>query len=698
MKNLKRTALVLCSFLLGGPPSFWRAPLAAQGKRAITFDDLISMRRVSDPQISPDGTWVAYTLATPDKAANRTVRNIWLVPASGGESRQLTRSGRDLRARWSPDSKKLAFLSSRDGSQQVYVISTDGGEAVKLTSLSTGADNVLWSPDGKWLAFTSEVYPDCRDDACNERRDSEREKSKVKARIYDRLLYRHWDRWWEGKRSHLFVVPAEGGTPRDLTPGAGYDVPPFSLDGPDEIAFSPDGKEICFTANTDKDAALSTNGDLFVVPAEGSAAPKRITSNPGFDGGPVYSPDGRSIAYHAQLQGGYESDRWRLMLYDRQSGQHVNLTESFDRSVANLAWSADSKTIYFNFEDRAKMPLARIAAQPGALRPGSGQAEPKPVLSGGYYPEFDLSRDGRTLVFSSSSLTTPAELYASSAEGTGVRQLTRHNAERLAQLDLNPAEFFTFPSTDGAEVQGMLVRPPGFDPTRKYPLVLLCHGGPQTMWSDAWGYRWSAQMFASPGYVVVMINRRGSTGFGQKFTDEINSDYGGKPFRDLMKGVDYVLGKYPFVDGSRMAAAGASYGGFMIDWMASQAKGRFKALVSHAGVYNQISFYGATEELWFPEWDFRGTPWTNQATYEKWSPHSYVPEIGQYKTPTLVTHGELDFRVPYTQGLEFFTALERQGVPSKLLIFPDEGHWILKPQNSELWYKTVLDWLAAYLK
>jgi len=690
MKHAKQATLILCAVLLGGPPAFWPTPLAAQSKRAITFDDLISVHRVSDPQISPDGAWVAYTLATPDKAANRTVRNIWLVPISGGEPRQLTRSGRDLRARWSSDGKKLAFLSSRDGSQQVYVISLDGGEAVKLTSLSTGADNLLWSPDGRSVAFTSEVYPDCRDDACNEKRDSEREKSRVKARIYDRLLYRHWDRWWDGKRSHLFVVSATGGSPHDLTPGADYDVPPFSLGGPDEIAFSSDGKEICFTANTDQDAARSTNGDLFVVPADGSAAPKRITSNPGFDGGPLYSPDGRWIAYHAQLKGGYESDRWRLMLYHRQSGRHVNLSENFDRSVDNLAWSADSKTIFFNFEDHTKMPLDRIAAEAGM--------EPRPVLSGGYYPEFALSRDGRILVFSRTSLTMPAELFAASADGTGVRQLTRYNAERLAQLDLHPAELFTFPSTDGVEVQGMLLRPPGFDAAKKYPMVLLCHGGPQTMWSDAWGYRWSAQMFASPGYVVVMINRRGSTGYGQRFTDEINSDYGGQPFRDLMKGVDYVLGKYPFVDGGRMAAAGASYGGFMIDWMASQAKGRFKALVSHAGVYDQISFYGATEELWFPEWDFRGTPWANQVIYEKWSPHSYVPEIGRYKTPTLVTHGELDFRVPYTQGLEFFTALERQGVPAKLLIFPDEGHWILKPQNSELWYKTVLDWLAAYLR
>ena len=691
MKSTKISVLLCLCLLLG------LAQVQAQTKRAINFDDLISMNRVGDPQISPDGKWVAYTVATPDKAANRTVRNVWLVPTAGGEPRQLTRSGRDMMARWSPDGSKIAFLSSRDGGMQIYLIALEGGEATKLTTISTGADNIQWSPDGKMLAFTSGVYPDCKDDACNAKRDADAEKSKVKARIYDRLLYRHWSDWWDYKRSHLFVVAADGGpsaslgtsTPRDLTAGADYDTPPVQRGGAESIAWSPDSKELCYTAVTDKVEATSTNGDLFTVSTAGGES-KRITSTTGFDGDPVYSPDGKSIAYRSQLRAGYEADRWRLMLYDRASGKHTNLSENFDRSINGMAWSPDSKTIYFNAEDRGYVNIFSMAATAGS--------DPKPILKDSYHAEFALSDDGKTLVFARVSMAMPAELFASNADGTGVRQLTKHNAEKLAQLDMNNAEHIWFDAADGVKIHAMLLRPPGFDATKKYPLLVICHGGPQTQFSDSWSYRWNDQMFAAAGYVVLMVNRRGSTGFGQKFADDINADWGGKAYQDVMKGVDYVLGKYPFTDGTRMAAAGGSYGGYMINWMASQSKGRFKALISHAGVYNFESEYGATEELWFPEWDYRGTPWNDPGkNYEKFSPNKYAAEFGKYKTPTLVIHGELDFRVPYTQGLEFYTALQRQGVPSKLLVYPDEGHWILKPQNSELWYKTFLDWLAKYL-
>ncbi|MBI3661543.1 MAG: S9 family peptidase [Acidobacteria bacterium] len=708
MKRSKISVLLGLCLVLGLVQA--QAPFAfaqdKQTKRAITFDDLISMRRVSDPQISPDGKWVAYTVATPDKAANRTVRNIWLAPTAGGEPRQLTRSGRDMMPRWSPDGSKIAFLSSRDGGMQIYLIALEGGEATKLTSISTGADNIQWSPDGKMLAFTSSVYPDCKDDACNAKRDADAEKNKVKARIYEHLLYRHWSDWWDYKRSHLFVVAVDGGpsaspgagTPRDLTSGADYDVPPVQRGVAESIAWSPDSREMCFTAVTDKVEATSTNGDLFVVSVAGGPSAslgtgnsKRITTALGFDADPVYSPDGKSIAYRSQLRAGYEADRWRLMLYDRASGKHTNLSENFDRSINSITWSPDNKTLYFNAEDRGYMNIFSMTPTAGS--------DPKPVLKDSFHAEFALSGDGKTLVFTRVSMATPAELFAANADGSGVRQLTKHNTEKLAQLDLNKAEHIWFDAADGVKIHAMLLRPPGFDATKKYPLVVICHGGPQTQFSDAWSYRWNPQVFASPGYVVLMVNRRGSTGFGQKFTDEINADWGGKAYQDVMKGVDYVLGKYPFADGTRMAAAGGSYGGYMINWMASQSKGRFKALISHAGVYNFESEYGATEELWFPEWDYRGTPWNDPGkNYEKFSPNKYAAEFGKYKTPTLVIHGELDFRVPYTQGLEFYSALQRQGVPSKLLIYPDEGHWILKPQNSELWYKTFLDWLATYLK
>jgi dipeptidyl aminopeptidase/acylaminoacyl peptidase len=674
------------------------APLAqGQQKRAITFDDLIAMHRVGDLQISPDGKWVAFSVGTPDVEANRTVRNIWVVATSGAEPpRQLTRSGRDWQPRWSPDGKRIAFVSTRDGAPQIYLISTEGGEASKLTSISSGATEPTWSPDGKWLAFASEVYHDCRDAACNSQRDAEREKNKVKARVYDRLLYRHWDTWSEGKRSHVFIMSAEGpsaslgtsATPRDLLPGADYDVPVVQRGGPVHFTFSPDGKELCFNAVTETVEATTTNGDLFVVPAAGGE-PKRITSNAGFDAGPVYSPDGKYIAYRMQERAGFEADRWQLVVYDRQSEKHISMTPGFDRSVESIVWSPDSRTVYFNAEEKAQNPIFSVSMSGGA---------PRAVAKDGYFGEFALSNDGRTLVYTKTNLTMPAEILAANADGSSARQLTRFNADRLAQLDLATGEHFWYEAAEGAQAHGILIRPPQFDATKKYPLLVLVHGGPQGAWSDAWGYRWNPQIFASPGYVVAMLNPRGTTGFGQRFTDEISGDWGGKVFTDLMKGVDYVLAKYPFADGTRMAAAGGSYGGYMMAWFASQSKGRFKALINHAGVYNLESMYGATEELWFPEWEFRGMPWTSEAMYEKWSPHKYAAEFGKYKTPMLVIHGEQDYRVPYTQGLEMFTALQRQGVPSKLVLFPDEGHWILKPQNSRFWYRTYLDWLAQWLK
>ena len=662
---------------------------AAQQKRPITFQDLAAMHRLGEPQVSPDGKWVVYTVATPNLDANRLERNLWLVPAAGGDARQLTRSGRDLRARWSPDSRSLAFLSSRDGNAGIYILSLEGGEPRRVVQPADGVDNLLWSPDGKTLAFTSNVFPDCPDQACTARRLEEREKSKVKAHFYDHLLFRHWTEWSDGTRSHLFVVSPAGGDARDLTPGADYDVPPFSLGGPDGIAFSPDGRELCFTANTDAHPEASTNADLWLVPADGSAAPRRITTNPGFDGAPVYSPDGRWIAYHAQLIAGYEADRFRLMLFDRRSGEHINLTENFDRSVDTIAWSPDSKTLYFDAEDRQDVAIFRSAATPGGM--------PESLVRIASVAEFALTPDGRGLVFTQSSMAAPAEIFTATSDGKDVRQITHQNAALLAPLELNSAEPFTFKASDGREIYGMLLRPPAFDPAKKYPLVMLAHGGPQTMFEDAWGYRWNPQMFAAPGYVVLMINRRGSTGFGQAFTDEIQDDWGGKAYTDLLEGTDFAVKKYPFIDATRMVAGGGSYGGFMMDWFATHAQGRYRALFSHAGVYNQVSMW-ATEELWFPEREFKGTPWTNPQSYAKWSPVTYAAELGKFKTPTLVIAGELDFRVPYTQSLEFFSALQTQNVPSKLLIFPDEGHWVLKPQNSRLWYATVLEWIATYVK
>jgi dipeptidyl aminopeptidase/acylaminoacyl peptidase len=683
---------VMVALLLGGSAGI----RAQEAKRAITFDDMIKLHRVGSPQISPDGKWIAYAVATPDMEANRNASNIWMVSTDSGAPIQLTQSGHDTSPVWSPDGKMLAFVSSRSGESQVYVLPMDGGEAHAWTHLSSGADVVKWSPDGKTIAFTSSVYPDCKDDVCNKSRDEAKEKNKVKAHVAESLLYRHWNHWTEGKRSHLFVVPAPvsaaqteaSAAPRDLTDGANYDIPPDVRGDENDLNFSPDGAEICFAAVTEKIEAISTNADLFLAPVAGGGEPKRITKNPGFDGDPVYSPDGKYIAYHAQLTNGYEADRWRVWLYDRQNGKNENLTEtSFDRSAEQLNWSADSKTIYFVAESETLQPVYAVEPRVGV--------QPKKVVAEGFNLGLSISKDGKTLAFERTGLTIPGEIFAAQP-GTAARQLTHHNDSILDNIELPKPDTFWFDSADGTKVQAMLLHPPNFDANEKYPLLVILHGGPQTQFSNAWSYRWNPQVFSSAGYVSLMINRRGSTGYGQKFTDEITNDWGGKAYTDVMRGVDVALAKYKFVDGTKMAVAGGSYGGYLANWIATHT-GRFKAIISHAGIWDKAAMYG-TEELWFEEHDMLGTPWTASENYKRWAPMTYAAELGKYKTPTLVIGGELDFRVPYTQSAEFFSALQRQGIPSKLVIFPDEGHWVLKPQNAQFWYKTFLDWLARYVK
>ena len=661
---------------------------SAQQRQPITFDDLISFGRVSDPQISPDGTQVVYVVDRYDKATNGRTADLWLVPTSGGEARQLTRSGkRDSRPRWSPDGSRISFLSNRDGRWQIWTIALAGGEANKIASLSVDVGGLLWSPDGKWLAFTAEVYPDCSPGEalpCTAKRDEEREKSKLKARVYDELMIRHWNAWQEGKRSHVFVVASDGsGSTRDLTPGD-FDVPPFSLGGPDDYAFSPDSQELCFARNTDHDRALSTNSDLWVVAVSGTSEPKKITNNPAWDGSPLYSPDGRYIAFRAQARAGFEADGFRLLLYERATGLVVPLTENFDNWVEDFVWAPDSRTIYFTSNVKAQSPILAVSVPDGRVRE---------LVGASYNAGPQLSRDGQTLVFTRQSLSGPPEVWRAPAAGSPAEALTRTNESILARIQLGAVEEGYYEGAGGTRVQGWLVKPPGFEAQKKYPGVVLVHGGPQSVWGNATTYRWNAQLFAAPGYVVFLPNPRGSVGWGQKFVDEISGDWSGKVYEDIIKGVDY-FSRLPYVDSERLCAAGASYGGYMVNWIAGHSE-RFRCLVSHAGVFNLTSMYGSTEELWFPEWDLRGTPWTNPESYAKWSPHSYVRN---FRTPTLVSHGELDYRVPLAEGLQMFTSLQRQKVPSKLLYFPDEGHWILKPQNSELFYKTVHEWLAQHLQ
>jgi len=656
-----------------------------QTKRPMTFDDLMAIKRIGDAQISPDGSRVAYVVSDVDKNLNRGKRSVWAVPTSGGSPQQLITSDKnDFSPRWSADGKWIAFLSTREGAPQIFVADAANPGASnprKVTSVPEGVGEFIWSPNGKMFAFTTDVYPGCQTLDCVAKRSEAEEKSKVKAVIADRLLYRHWDSFKRGKRSHLFVVSSEGGEPKDLTPGD-YDVPPFSLGDPTAFDFAPDSSEIVFARNTDKDEALSTNNDLFIVSVNGGEAKRLTGNNPGSDTTPRYSPDGKFIAYRSQARNGYESDRFRLMLLDRKAGTVKELSTNFDRWVGELAWSPDSQNIFIGAEDRGREMIG-VASINGGI---------KPLITNTASNGITLSSDGKALAFTRSSLTMPAEVFAANSDGTGARQLTQANANLLGQLDLNKAEDFEFVGALKAKIHGFIVKPPQFDKTKKYPMILIIHGGPQGAWLDNWGYRWNPQMWAARGYVAVLINPHGSTGYGQAFTEQISGAWGGAVYEDLMKGVDHMI-DLGYVDPNRLGAAGGSYGGYMVNWILGHTN-RFKALVSHAGVYNLTSMY-ATEELWFNEWEFKGTPWDNPELYTKWSPHLSAKN---FKTPTLVVHGELDYRVPVGEGLQLFSTLQRKGVPSKLLYYPDEGHWILKPQNSELWYKTVLDWFDQWLK
>jgi dipeptidyl aminopeptidase/acylaminoacyl peptidase len=659
--------------------------LALGQEKKFTIDDLLKVRRVSDPQVSPDGRMVAFAIGEVKFDDNRIVNQIYVAPIGGGEPKQLTNGATSASGpRWSPDGKKIAYVTGG----QIWVMDADGDDKEQVTKLSTGAGGPVWSADGKWIAFTSDVYPDCTDEACNKRKEEAAEKSKVKAHITDRLLYRHWNEWRDVKRTHVFVISSKGGNARDLTPGDS-DAPPYAVAGDVDYSFSPDSQELAFLRNPDKVEAISTNSDVYVVSTNGGAARNITARNRGYEDSPIYTADGKSIIYRSQATAGFEADRWRLMSYNRATGASTELLTRFDMNVEEVALAPDGQSIYFVAGERGRATIYKVPVAGGA---------PQKILGGVFAHNLQITPDGRNLVFVNASLSAPPEIYRASIDGSGVTAVTRANADLMAQSDLKPTEELEWTGAMGAKVHGFLLKPKNFDASKRYPLVVLIHGGPQGAWNDAWSYRWNPQVFTDAGYVVFMPNPRGSTTYGQQFTNDISGDWAGKVFIDLKNGVAEVLRRNRFIDRNRIGAAGGSYGGYMVDWILghnNDPRFRFKALVSHAGVYNLTSMYGATEELWFPEWEFKGTPWTNKAMYDRWSAHNYVQN---FNTPTLVTAGELDYRVPYTESLQLFTALQRKNVPSKLLLFPDEGHWILKPQNSQLWYNTVLAWFDKYLK
>ena len=703
---MERSA-VLCVVL-----TLLAAPLAvfAEGRRPMTIDDLFRFQRVSDPQISPDGNLVVYVVTTVDLEANKSTSSLWLAsPNAETGRRQLTNANKiDRHPRWSPDGKHILFESNRSGDNQLWIIDISGGEARQLTSISTEASNGVWSRDGKHIAFVSAVYPEYSEkpfkesDALNKKRKEEIEKSPVKAKVHTKLFYRHWDSYVEDKRQHLFVIPfqqarsaSEGNPePKDVTPGD-RDAFPTSdtFSTGDNFTFSPDGKYLIFTAVPAKNEAWSTNYEICRVPIEGGGKEwETLTKdNEAADSGPVFSPDGTKLAYRAQKRPGFEADKWDVFIVMSKedgtlSGKATNLTRMLDLSVDEFAWTFGGSGILFNADDSGEKTIHQI------LTDGSAKSAKFPW--GGASSSFTVTRGGTMIAFAHATLSSPAEVVARllGHRDPPLSTISHANDKLLAELDLPRPESVKV-KVEGGEMQMWILKPPGFDASKKWPLAYLVHGGPQGAWEDGWSYRWCPELWAAQGYVVALPNPRGSTGFGQKFVDEISGDWGGKCFDDLMKGVDY-LEKLPYIDKERMGAAGASFGGYMMDFFQGNTT-RFKTLITHCGVYNFESMYAQTEELWFDEWEHGGPPWgKDRKSYEKFSPHRYAKN---FKTPMLIIHNDLDFRVPVSQGHELFTTLQRLGIPSKFINFPDEGHWVLKPKNSEYWHKEVFAWLKKYV-
>ncbi len=708
---MKRVALTFVCLLAG-----LVGPLAgAETRRAMTIDDLFRFQRVSDPQISPDGKTVAYVLTTVDLAGNSSSSAIWLVPTAGGEPRQFTNTTKkDRHPRWSPDGKRILFESNRSGSNQLWVIDLAGGEARQLTTIATEAGTGLWSPDGKAIAFVSAVYPEYsarpfkESDALNKKRIEDAKKNPVKARVFTKLFFRHWDEWVEDKRKHLFVMPyadGKGGEPRDVTPGD-RDASPTSdtFSSGEDFTFSPDGKYLVFTAVPGRDEAWSTNYDICRVPVTGGTTRwENLTKdNLAADSGPRFWPHGNVLAYRRQKRAGFEADRWEIVVVKCDAGGAIVKGQTprvwspprWDGSVDQFAFGCVlSSGLAYSFvvlaDHRGQVPVFAF----------KDEADVTPVTAGlsGQCAALSVSRDGKRCVFTLAKMNAPPEVYmanlvdVANQEAGAVKPLTHHNDALLAQLDLPRPESVTVKGAGGTPMQMWVLKPPGFDAKKKWPLVYLVHGGPQGAWEDGWSYRWNPELWAAQGYVVALPNPRGSTGFGQKYVDEISGDWGGKCFDDLMAGLAW-LEKQPYIDRDRMAAAGASFGGYMMNWFEGHTT-QFKTLITHCGVYNFDSMYALTEELWFDEWEHGGPPWANRHSYEKFSPHRFAKN---FKTPMLIIHNDLDFRVPVAEGLQLFTTLQRLRVPSKMINFPDEGHWVLKPANSAYWHREVFAWLKKY--
>lgn len=674
----------------------WLAALVAalfQPVHARPFDveDLVRLARVSNPVLSPDGRHVAYVLRETDIDGNRGLTGIWRVRTDGsiGPDRLTTPLSNASAPRWAPDSRAVYFISDRSGSAQVWMLPLDGGEARQVTDYPLPVRIFVLSPRGDQLVVGLNVLLDCEGDlACTAQRLAARQQDKASGVLHERLFVRHWDGWKDGRRSQLFIagLDADGraGPPRLLSRGLDADVPTLPFGGAGEVVFSPDGEHVVFVARVEPQAeAWSTNTDLWRVATRGVAAPENLTpDNPATDTTPLFSPDGRYLAWLAMSRAGFEADRYRVMLRDLRTGTTREVAPGWDRSAHELAFSPDGRTLFTWSDDLGHRRLFALD-----LRSGRASA----VSGDGTVAGFDVGRGA--VVFARQHLAAPAELFRVDLRGGGERQLTRHNATQLAALQLGEYEQFSFAGAGGATLYGWVVKPVGFEPGKRYPVAFLVHGGPQGSMGNNFHYRWNPQTYAGQGYAVVFIDFHGSTGYGQAFTDSISGDWGGKPLEDLQKGWAAAQEQFPFLDAGRACALGASYGGFMINWIAGAWPDGFACLVSHSGIFDNRSMYYSTEELWFPEWEKGGPHFEKPEGFEL---HNPVNLVSQWRAPMLVIHGANDFRVPLEQGLATFTALQRQGIPSQFLYFPDENHWILKPANSVQWHRAVETWLARW--
>jgi dipeptidyl aminopeptidase/acylaminoacyl peptidase len=659
------------------------ALVSGQGTPVLTFDELAGLSRVSAFAVSPKGDRVVFAMGQPDLDANRTPTSLWSVPAAGGEARRVTTgTKRDMSPKFSPDGSTIAFLSDRDGTVQIWAMPASGGEPSKITAFPGGVENYDWTQDGKFFVFAAATFPDCENASCIAERIKARDASPIRARVTERLLFRHWDSWADGMRVHVWKIPAAGGEPIDLTPG-NFTSPVFEVGGGRGFAVSPEGREIAVSSNRDKNEAATTNADLWISSFQRPESGWNLTkANLAWDGSPKYSPDGRFLAYRTQSRPGFEADRFRLNVLDRGAREARTLSGSLDAWVDEFVWAPDSRVIYVVTHQDARGAILRLDLA------GAARTE---IWKGGNASDLAISADGKRLYFLRSTLSSPPEVWSVGTDGKDARPVTRVNDARLARLSLAAVSERFVTSADGKKIQSWLLTPPGFDAKKKYPAVVIIHGGPQSATNDAWSTRWNPQVFAAAGYVVLAPNPRGSYGFGQSFVDEITGDWGGKVYDDLMRATD-DLAALPYVDAARIGAAGASYGGYMVAWIAGHTD-RFKTLVCHDGIIDLLGMGLETEELWFTTYEFGGYPWSS-TQYEKWNP---VRSADKMKTPMLIIHGERDYRVPFGQSLQLFTALQVQGVPSKLLMFPDEGHWVLKPGNSRIWHAYVLDWLGQWL-